>query len=203
MTTSKSILLVALAFVASISSMAADEPRRLLRLPNSDADDTNHRILQSSSMSMATESMDTVGPNMEVINAIVSKVEKEGEEVDPADVMLANLALVEFDESAMHHHGGYGYTNKCLKLLFILLPQYKASKLSFICGETVTTSTTAGCGQAQASCTSGAPEDCCSGSKYIILLIPTLYIDLFSYNYEHFLLIPFLSYSNIHWCIRL
>ena len=84
MTTSKSILLVALAFVASISSMAADEPRRLLRLPNSDADDTNHRILQSSSMSMATESMDTVGPNMEVIDAIVSKVEKEGEEVDPA-----------------------------------------------------------------------------------------------------------------------
>ena len=120
-----------------------------------------------------TKSMDTVGPNMEVIDAIVSKVEKEGEEVDPAALMLANLALVEFDESAMHHHGGYGYTNKCLKLLFILLPQYKASKLSFICGETVTTSTTpamttsataAGCGQTGASCTSGA--DCCSGSKY-------------------------------------
>ena len=192
MTTSKSILLVALAFVASISSMAADEPRRLLRLPNSDADDTNHRILQSSSMSMATESMDTVGPNMEVIDAIVSKVEKEGEEVDPAALMLANLALVEFDESAMHHHGGYGYTNKCLKLLFILLPQYKASKLSFICGETVTTSTTAACGQSGATCNS--ISDCCSQSKYIILLIPTLYIDLSSYNYEHFLLIPFRSF---------
>ena len=193
MTTSKSILLVALAFVASISSMAADEPRRLLRLPNSDADDTNHRILQSSLMSMATTvSMDTVGPNMEVINAIVSKVEELGEVIDPADVMLANLALVEFDESAMHHHGGYGYTNKCLKLLFILLPQYKASKLSFICGETVTTSTTAACGQSGATCNS--ISDCCSQSKYIILLIPTLYIDLSSYNYEHFLLIPFRSF---------
>jgi len=180
MTTSKSILLVALAFVASISSMAADEPRRLLRLPNSDADDTNHRILESTSMSMATESMDTVGPNMEVIDAIVSKVEKEGEEVDPAALMLANLALVEFDESAMHHHGGYNYSEKCLKLLFILLPQYKASKLSFICGETVTTSTTAGCtlGQAGAVCNNGL--DCCSGGKYIVLLnhtLSTLYID--------------------------
>ena len=90
-------------FASIPTAVAADEPRRLLRLPNSDADDTNHRILQSSSMSMATESMDTVGPNMEVINAIVSKVEKAGEEVDPADVMLANLALVEFDESPMHY----------------------------------------------------------------------------------------------------
>ena len=71
-------------FASIPTAVAADEPRRLLRLPNSDADDTNHRILQSSSMSMATESMDTVGPNMEVIDAIVSKVEKEGEEVDPA-----------------------------------------------------------------------------------------------------------------------
>ena len=140
-TLSKSILIIMASFASIPTAVAADEPRRLLRLPNSDADDTNHRILQSSSMSMATESMDTVGPNMEVIDAIVSKVEKEGEEVDPAALMLANLALVEFDESAMHHHGGYGYTNKCLKLLFILLPDYKASKLSFICGETVTTST--------------------------------------------------------------
>ena len=130
-------------FASIPTAVAADEPRRLLRLPNSDADDTNHRILQSSSMSMATESMDTVGPNMEVIDAIVSKVEKEGEEVDPAALMLANLALVEFDESAMHHHGGYNYSEKCLKLLFILLPDYKASKLSFICGETITTSSTA------------------------------------------------------------
>ena len=162
MTTSKSILLVALAFVASISSMAADEPRRLLRLPNSDADDTNHRILQSSLMSMATTvSMDTVGPNMEVINAIVSKVEELGEVMDPADVMLANLALVEFDESAMHHHGGYGYTNKCLKLLFILLPQYKASKLSFICGETVTTSTTPASSTAVSSTVVGSTTPGC------------------------------------------
>ena len=152
--------------------MAADEPRRLLRLPNSDADDTNHRILQSSLMSMATTvSMDTVGPNMEVINAIVSKVEELGEVIDPADVMLANLALVEFDESAMHH-GGYNYSSeKCLHLLFILLPQYKASALSFICGETVTTSTTAGCGEEGDRC--GSNSDCCSNSdlcKYIILL---------------------------------
>ena len=104
---------------------------------------------------------------MEVIDAIVSKVEKEGEEVDPAALMLANLALVEFDESAMHHHGGYNYSEKCLKLLFILLPDYKASALSFICGETVTTSTTtSGClGQ---SCT--LQDDCCTGCKYIILL---------------------------------
>ena len=128
---------------------------------------------------------------MEVINAIVSKVEELGEVIDPADVMLANLALVEFDESAMHHHGGYGYTNKCLKLLFILLPDHKASKLSFICGETVTTSTTtSGC--LGKSCTSGA--DCSCGCKYIILLTHHLYIDLFSYNYEHFLLIPFRSF---------
>ena len=148
--------------------MTADEPRRLLRLPNSDADDTNHRILQSSSMSMATtESIDKIGSSMEVIDAIVSKVEKEGEEVDPADVMLANLALVEFDESTMHHHGGYGYTNKCLKLLFILLPQYKASKLSFICGETVTTSTTTvGCTLGQIGDGCGSGSQCCSGCKY-------------------------------------
>ena len=191
MTTSKSILLVALAFVASISSMAADEPRRLLRLPNSDADDTNHRILQSSSMSMATESVDTVGPNMEVINAIVSNLEELGEVVDPTNVVLAELTAVKFDESPMHYrHGGYD-TEMCLKLLFIILPQYKASKLSFICGETVTTSTTAACGQSGATCNS--ISDCCSQSKYIILLIPTLYIDLSSYNYEHFLLIPFRS----------
>ena len=65
------------------------------------------------SMAMATESMDTFRPNtnMEVIDAIVSNVEKEGEVVDPTNVMLANLALVEFDESAMHHHGGYDYTD--------------------------------------------------------------------------------------------
>ena len=76
MTTSKSILLVALSFIASISSMAAaiDETHHHhlhLRVPR-DADDTKHRILESTSMSMATESMDTVGPNMEVIDAIVS-----------------------------------------------------------------------------------------------------------------------------------
>ena len=170
-TLSKSILIIMASFASIPTAVAADEPRRLLRLPNSDADDTNHRILQSSSMSMATESMDTVGPNMEVIDAIVSKVEKEGEEVDPAALMLANLALVEFDESAMHHHGGYNYSETCLKLLFILLPDYKASKLSFICGETVTTSTTAGCTLGQTNvdgCISN--DECCSNCKYIILL---------------------------------
>ena len=186
MTTSKSILLVALAFVVSISSMAADEPRRLLRLPNSDADDTNHRILQSSSMSMATESVDTVGPNMEVINAIVSNLEELGEVVDPTNVVLAELTAVKFDESPMHYrHGGYD-TEMCLKLLFIILPQYKASKLSFICGETVTSGepsgapsisgkpsassipSTAGCGLTGAGCNS--PSECCSNGKYIILL---------------------------------
>ena len=197
-TLSKSILIIMASFASIPTAVAIDEPRRLLRLPNSDADDTNHRILQSSSMSMATESMDTVGPNMEVINAIVSKVEKEGEEVDPAALMLANLALVEFDESAMHHHGGYEYTDKCLKLLFILLPDYKASKLSFICGEETapnpsptpsptsqptsqptptptpgpTPSPTAcinpGGSAPGADCTSSA--QCCSNGKYIILL---------------------------------
>ena len=172
-TLSKSILIIMASFASIPTAVAADEPRRLLRLPNSDADDTNHRILQSSSMSMATESMDTVGPNMEVIDAIVSKVEKEGEEVDPAALMLANLALVEFDESAMHHHGGYNYSEKCLKLLFILLPDYKASKLSFICGETVTTSTTAGrCirGGSPCSAPDSSSAQCCSNCKYIILL---------------------------------
>ena len=169
-TLSKSILIIMASFASIPTAVAADEPRRLLRLPNSDADDTNHRILQSSSMSMATESMDTVGPNMEVINAIVSKVEMEGEEVDPSALMLANLALVEFDESAMHHHGhgGYNYSEVCLKLLFILLPDYKASKLSFICGETVTTSTTAACVQEFDDCSDSA--DCCDNGKYIILL---------------------------------
>jgi len=124
-----------------------------------------------------TESIDKIGSSMEVINAIVSKVEKEGEEVDPAALMLANLALVEFDESAMHHHDDeYNFTKKCLKLLFIILPEYKAKKLSFICGETVTTSTTpamttsttAGCVANGADCSSGS--DCCTGGKYIILL---------------------------------
>ena len=157
----KCILLV---FIAAISTMAAaidhDKPRRL-RIAN--IADTNQlkldgRILQTSTMSMATtESTDNIGVgynnNMAVVDAIVSKLEEEGETVDPMLAELLVLAAVdEYEESAMHHHGGYDYSDKCLKLLFILLPQYKASKLSFICGETITTSTTpatttAGCGE--------------------------------------------------------
>ena len=95
MTTSKSILLVALSFIASISSMAAiDEPRRLLRLPN-DAD-ADRRILQSSSMSMATtESIDNVGHTTQVVNDIVSKLVEEGETIDPMLVELLVLAAVD------------------------------------------------------------------------------------------------------------
>ena len=186
--------------VAAISTMAAaidhDKPRRL-RIAN--IADTNQlkldgRILQTSTMSMATtESTDNIGVgynnNMAVVDAIVSKLEEEGETVDPMLAELLVLAAVdEYEESAMHHHDDeYNFTKKCLKLLFIILPEYKAKKLSFICGETVTTSTTpamttsttAGCIPSGSDCSS-APADCCSGSsKYIILLIPTtLYIDL-------------------------
>ena len=150
-----------MAFIASVfTAAAADQPqpnRRLLRLPN----DTNHRILESSSMSMATGSVDTV----EIIDDIVSKVETEGYEIDPTDILLAEQALVVFEESAMLHHGGsYYYTKKCLKLLSILLPEYKASKISFICGEeTVTTSTTAGCIAEDASCLMFTASLCCPG----------------------------------------
>ena len=84
MNTSCKYILIIMAFVASIFTAAAtdDKPqpqqnRRLLRLPN----DTNHRILESSSMSMATESMD--------IDDIVSKLKTQGEVVDPANMMLA------------------------------------------------------------------------------------------------------------------
>ena len=188
MTTSKSILLVALSFIASISSMAAiDEPRRLLRLPN-DAD-ADRRILQSSSMSMATtESIDNVGHTMEVVNDIVSKLVEEGETIDPVLAELLVLAAVDEDEeSPMHHHDdddGYDDPEKCLQLLFIILPEYKAKKLSFICGETgtvttsttpaMTTSTTAsstttsGCIEKGDPCSDSA--QCCIAGKYIILL---------------------------------
>ena len=80
---------------------------------------------------------------MEVVDAIVSKLEEEGETVDPMLAELLVLAAVdEYEESAVHRDDEYNFTKKCLRLLFIILPEYKASKLSFICGETVTTSTT-------------------------------------------------------------
>ena len=167
---------ILLMFTAAISTMAAaidhDKPRRL-RIAN--IADTNQlkldgRILQTSTMSMATtESTDNIG------DAIVSKLEEEGETVDPMLAELLVLAAVdEYEESAMHHHGDeYNFTKKCLRLLFIILPEYKASKLSFICGETVTvttsttpamtTSTTAGCVNPGDECTSD--DECCNGSK--------------------------------------
>jgi len=176
-----------LVFIAAISTMAAaidhDKPRRL-RIAN--IADTNQlkldgRILQTSTMSMATtESTDNIGVgynnNMEVVDAIVSKLEEEGETVDPMLAELLVLAAVdEYEESAMHHHDDeYNFTKKCLKLLFIILPEYKAKKLSFICGETVTTSTTpamttstttAAClPNDDPTCTSN--EQCCSNCKY-------------------------------------
>ena len=119
MTTSKSILLVALSFIAAISTMAAaidhDKPRRL-RIANINIADTNQlkldgRTLQTSTMSMATtESTDNIGVgynnNMAVVDAIVSKLEEEGETVDPMLAELLVLAAVdEYKESAMHHHG--------------------------------------------------------------------------------------------------
>ena len=181
-----------LVFIAAISTMAAaidhDKPRRL-RIAN--IADTNQlkldgRILQTSTMSMATtESTDNIGigynNHMEVVDAIVSKLEEEGETVDPMLAELLVLAAVdEYEESAMHRDDEYNFTKKCLRLLFIILPEYKAKKLSFICGETVTTSTTpamttsttAGCRELGAECT--ANDQCCSGGKYTILLTPTL-----------------------------
>ena len=107
-------------------------------------------MLQSSSMSMATEPM-------VVVDDIVSNLEKLGQMVDPTNVMLAT-----FDESAMHHDGGYDYSEKCLKLLFILHPEHKASKLLFICGEMGA----GGCtlGQPGESCSDD--DQCCSNCKY-------------------------------------
>ena len=98
--------------------------------------------------------------------------------VDP--VMLAEAALVEFDESAMHHHGGYDYTDKCLKLLFILLPDHKASKLSFICGEETapeptpepTTPEPTPCNLTPPGRSCLSPANCCSNSKYTIYSYP-------------------------------
>ena len=136
-------------------------------------------------MSMATtESTDNIGVgykynnNMAVVDAIVSKLEEEGETVDPMLAELLVLAAVdEYEESAVHHHDDeYNFTKKCLRLLFIILPEYKASKLSFICGETVTTSTTpAMTTSTTVSCLpDGTPcnssFECCDGGKYIILL---------------------------------
>ena len=150
MNTYKCILLV---FIAAISTMAAaidhDKPRRL-RIAN--IADTNQlkldgRILQTSTMSMATtESTDNIGVgynnNMEVVDAIVSKLEEEGETADPMLAELLVLAAVdEYEESAMHHDDEYDFTEKCLRLLFIILPEYKASKVSFICGESKVTTT--------------------------------------------------------------
>jgi len=163
-TSSKKSILVIMVFVASIFTVAATE-RRLRN-----GADANGRVLESTSMSMVTEYMD--------IDAIVSKVEKEGEVIDPTNVMLAELAITEYDKSPLHHHGGYEFdTEKCLRLLFILLPDYKASKLSFICGETTpnptpnpTTEPTAKptCLKLEAECTSSL--QCCTGCKYIFIL---------------------------------
>ena len=93
--------------------------------------------------------------------------------------------------------------DNCLKLLFILLPQYKASKLSFICGETVTT-------PAQQRGVVGTAlhaimvRIAAAPAKISFYSPTTLYIDLFSisYNYEHFLLI-FLSfqYPLVHYSL--
>ena len=146
-----------------------DGPRRLhLRLPNANDADPNHRILQSSTMSMAIESIDKIGSNnMEVIGTIVSNLEEEGETVDPklAEFLVLAAAVDEYEESAMHHDDEYDYTEKCLNLLFILLPDYKAKKLSFICGETVTTSTTtAGCIGTGNACSAG--DTCCEQGMY-------------------------------------
>ena len=132
-----SIYIKLLAFVAAMSSVTAatDKPRRLRLAHDADTDtDTNRRGLQTSSMSMATEqSIDEIVSNMESIDAIVSKLEEEGEAVDAAALMLA-LAALEVDESPVHFGYGDFPTEKCLKLLFFLLPDDKASKLSFICG---------------------------------------------------------------------
>ena len=79
---------------------------------------------------------------MEVVDAIVSKLEEEGETVDPKLAELLVFAAVdEYKESAMHHDDEYDFTEKCLQLLFIILPEYKASKVSFICGESKVTTT--------------------------------------------------------------
>ena len=190
---------ILLMFTAAISTMAAaidhDKPRRL-RIAN--IADINQlkldgRILQTSTMSMATtESTDNIGAgykyNMVVVDAIVSKLEEEGETVDPMLAELLVLAAVdEYEESAMHHHDDeYNFTKKCLKLLFIILPEYKASKLSFICGETVTTSTTpamttsttAGCIQSGSVCS--AADTCCDVGMYAQTMYTFLHcIDFF------------------------
>ena len=162
------LFLLTTIFMAAQVNATDDDPRRRLRLrvPN-DADtnqlELNGRVLQTSSMSMAIESIDKLGPNMEVIGTIVSKLEKEGESVDPAALMLA-LSAVEYDESPMHHYGDYDFTEECVKLLFIILPDDKASKLSFICGETSTssTTTTAACIAEGAFC-GGLGIPCCAG----------------------------------------
>jgi len=178
---------------------AIDEPRRLLRLPN-DAD-ADRRILQSSSMSMATtESIDNVGHTMEVVNDIVSKLEEEGETVDPMLAELLVLAAVdEYEESAVHHHDDeYNFTKKCLRLLFIILPEYKAKKLSFICGETITTSTTqAMTTSTTAACVSGngpcSPGDtCCSVGMYA----PTMYTFLHCIDFFDCFILTYFSISR-------
>ena len=117
-----SICILLLAFVATVSFVAAatDKPRRLRLADNADTD--TNRLLQLPS-----------SPIEQFIDAIVSNLD---EKEDETELMLA-LASLEGDESM---HWGYEHisTEKCLKLLFILLPEYKASKLSSICGETIT-----------------------------------------------------------------
>ena len=104
-----------------------------------------HRLLQDldGSLSMPTDNIAVAG-KMDVVDTVVAKLKEQGESVDP--VMLAQLpaveAALELEESPMHYYDEHDFTEKCLKLLFIVLPDYKASKLSFICGERSTTTTT-------------------------------------------------------------
>ena len=74
---------------------------------------------------------------------------------DPKETVYpSNLRMLTQESPPMHHHVEEDFTEKCLELLFIILPDYKASKLSFICGETTsppastsTTSSTIGSGK--------------------------------------------------------
>ena len=195
-------VLTAIFILAAQVNATDDGPRRLrLRLPNANDADPNRRILQSSTMSMAIESIDKIGSNnMEVIGTIVSKLEEEGETVDPMLAELLVLAAVdEYEESAVHHHDDeYNFTKKCLRLLFIILPEYKAKKLSFICGETITTSTTqAMTTSTTAACVSGngpcSPGDtCCSVGMYA----PTMYTFLHCIDFFDCFILTYFSISR-------
>ena len=103
-----------------------------------------HRLLQDLDGSLSMPTDNTSG--MDVVDTVVAKLKEQGETLDP--VMLAQLPAVEaleLEESPTHYYDEHDFTDKCLKLLFIILPDYKASKLSFICGESVvsTSSSTA------------------------------------------------------------